>query len=490
MSKADLLVVEDDRIVARDIQNSLTNLGFGVSDVVSSGVEALDRVKEKAPDLVLMDISLKGEMDGIEAASQIHSQFHIPIVYLTAYADENVLERAKVTEPFGYIIKPFVERELHSAIEVALYKHQMEKKLKESEETHRILFSHIRDAVFVNRVTVKGIPGKFIEVNDIACERYGYSRMELLNLTPRDLLSPDMADGLLERVESVLTGKNPLREVVHLTKEGRRMPVEIYSHPFEFKGRASVISIVRDITEQKRAEQDKIQLEKMGALGTLTAGIAHELNNPMMGMLNFIQYCLKNTCKDDKRYPVLEDAERETKRCIEIVRNLLAFSRVEKEDEETFRKESLRDVFDRVFNLLSFRIEKENVLLIQQYADDTPDVSVKVSNIQQVVLNLIANALDALKGRKEKQIRVEVLPEDESVRMSVMDNGCGISNENFHYIFDPFFTTKPPGEGTGLGLSVCHSIVKAHGGKISCESEEGAGTSFHVLLPIEREEKS
>lgn len=134
MSKAQILIAEDDAIVALDIESRLRNLGYSVSEIVSSGEEAIKKVQENKPDLVLMDIILKGEMDGIEAADPIHSQFNIPVVYLTAYADEKILERAKSTEPFGYIIKPFDDRELHSAIEIALYKHKAEKALQKAHD--------------------------------------------------------------------------------------------------------------------------------------------------------------------------------------------------------------------------------------------------------------------------------------------------------------------------------------------------------------------
>jgi len=204
----------------------------------------------------------------------------------------------------------------------------------------------------------------------------------------------------------------------------------------------------------------------------------------MMGMLNFIQYCLKNTSRDDKRHLVLLDAERETRRCIGIVRNLLTFSRLEREDEEKFKKESIPKIFKRVFNLLSYRIEKENILLTQEYSEETPEIWVKISNIQQVFLNLVGNAMDAIKGSKEKEINVTIRPDGQFVLVTIADSGCGISPEDLQNIFDPFFTTKPAGQGTGLGLSVCHSIVKAHGGEITCESEIGIGTKFNISLPI------
>ncbi len=240
------------------------------------------------------------------------------------------------------------------------------------------------------------------------------------------------------------------------------------------------------LDELKQSHAQLIEAEKMGALGTLTAGMAHELNNPMMGMLNFIQYCLKHTPEDDKRHTVLRDAERETNRCIDIVRNLLTFSRIEQEDEEVYVKESCAVIFDRVFQLLSYRIDKDSVSITQHVAEGTSEIWVKASNMQQVFLNLISNALDALNGIRKKEIDVDICPEGEFVRVTVADNGCGIAPENVPKIFDPFFTTKRPGKGTGLGLSVSQSIVNAHGGEIRCVSEVGVGTKFKVLLPIER----
>ena len=129
-----ILVVEDEKIVAKDIQNRLRNFGYAVPAIASSGEEAIKKAAEVQPDLVLMDIMLNKSMDGVETAKQIRERFNIPVVYLTAYADDSTLQRAKITEPFGYILKPFEERELYTTIEMALYKHKMEKRLKESEQ--------------------------------------------------------------------------------------------------------------------------------------------------------------------------------------------------------------------------------------------------------------------------------------------------------------------------------------------------------------------
>lgn len=145
MAKAEILVVEDERVTAKSIQNRLKRLGYDVPVVVSSGEEAIKAATERRPDLVLMDIKLEGEMDGIQAAEQIRTRCNIPVIYLTAYADEDTLQQAKITEPYSYILKPFQIKELQTNIEVALYKHKMDMELRESEERNRILFKGVYD---------------------------------------------------------------------------------------------------------------------------------------------------------------------------------------------------------------------------------------------------------------------------------------------------------------------------------------------------------
>lgn len=142
-----IMIVEDEGITAKDLQRSLEDIGYSVTSIASSGAEALDNAERDAPDLVLMDISIEGGMDGIEAASEVRSRFDIPVIYVTAYADSETLGRAKVTEPFGYIVKPFKDRELRTTIEVALYKHGMEKEVRESRELLSSTLKSIGDAV-------------------------------------------------------------------------------------------------------------------------------------------------------------------------------------------------------------------------------------------------------------------------------------------------------------------------------------------------------
>jgi len=187
-----ILVVEDEAIVSDDIKDTLLSLGYTIAGTAKTGEAAIELAVSARPGLVLMDIHLAGTMDGIEAAERIHSH-GIPVIYLTAYADADILERAKKTEPYGYVIKPYDERGLHSAIEMALYKHQMERRLLESEATTRLMVNTTQDFLYLIRAD-----GIFLLVNDAFAEYCGTTPSDLIgtsayDLVGKNLISPKMA---------------------------------------------------------------------------------------------------------------------------------------------------------------------------------------------------------------------------------------------------------------------------------------------------------
>jgi len=233
----------------------------------------------------------------------------------------------------------------------------------------------------------------------------------------------------------------------------------------------------------KESEAKRTQSEKVTASDIMVASLAHELKNGMMSILYFIQYCLNSTSKEDKRATALLGAERETKRCINIVRDLLAYLRVEKEGEEAPQEVSCAVIIDRVFKTLSSRIEKEGVSIIQHYPEEIPKVWMKAGSIELVFSNIITNALDALEKSQKKEIHVDIQREDKFIRIVIRDTGCGIARENLARIFEPSFSSKPTEEGTGLGLFLCERIITQHGGSIIFKSKPGRGTKFKILLP-------
>jgi PAS domain S-box-containing protein len=242
--------------------------------------------------------------------------------------------------------------------------------------------------------------------------------------------------------------------------------------------------VATDITDEKIFRQEQIRLEKFSALGQVAAGVAHELNNPLMGVLNYAQYCLSETSKDDERHALLKDIETETKRCVEIVGHFLNASR--QDDITAGKAESFdpKTVIQSVLKLLEYRTGKEGVDISTDFSSEIPYLLMSRDAFQQLFLNLISNALDALEDSKKKKVVVKAEKESENLLLSIIDSGCGIPPDLKEKIFDPFFTTKPPGKGTGLGLATSWKIVTSQNGHIQCRSREELGTEMIVKLPI------
>ncbi|HCV42193.1 MAG TPA: hypothetical protein DGH68_01825 [Bacteroidetes bacterium] len=254
---ARIVIVEDENITALDIRSRLQGLGYQVLATASSGGEALEKVAEFRPDLVLMDIVLKGSMDGVQAAGMIRSQHNIPVVYLTAFSDNDTLQRARVTEPFGYVLKPFEERDLHSTIEMALYKHRMEEKQRASEERYRMFSELASDYVYS-----ASVKGDAIETEWVAGGFQRVTGFTLEEVRTRggwlSVLHPDDAPGVLEGVQRALKDSGGEFEYRITTKTGETRWLHDYIRPVLDAQQRKVIGIVggaRDITERKRAEE-------------------------------------------------------------------------------------------------------------------------------------------------------------------------------------------------------------------------------------------
>lgn len=280
-----ILIVEDEFIIATDIRMSLEAMGYKVCAIVSSGEEAIARTEKEKPDLVLMDVVLKGKLDGVEAAEQIRFLFNIPIIYLTAYTDGNTVERAKRTEPSGYIIKPFNDRELNTAIEIALYKHMAETKLRESEERFRTLFNQANDSIFVYDTK-----GNFHSVNPKAYRNLGYTEDELLQMRVSDV---DLDFAPIED-ETLFWDRLPISiERRCKRKDGSIFPADvrlsiIVSHEQRF-----VLAFVNDITKRKEAEREREELiQKLRE--------ALEKVKTLSGLVPICAKCKK--IRDDKGY--------------------------------------------------------------------------------------------------------------------------------------------------------------------------------------------
>jgi len=261
--------------------------------------------------------------------------------------------------------------------------------------------------------------------------------------------------------------------------------------------RESIRKGVRRRTEALKSEQAverldivKAQLvhsEKLSAIGQLLAGVVHEINNPLSGIVGYSDLLLATKASPEKNRKYLENIRQCAHLCQNIVQKLLAFSRKQESKREYVQ---IRDIVENTLELLQHEIKKNAVQVNRQFADNMPCTNVDVYQIQQVFLNIINNAVQAM----QQQDRLPALTvkgefDDRSLRISLVDNGPGIPRENLRQIFEPFFTTKPEGKGTGLGLSICYEIVQEHGGDIYVSSEPESGTCFLIELPIAAKEE-
>ena len=283
------------------------------------------------------------------------------------------------------------------------------------------------------------------------------------------------------------------RRVDIITVAGTHRHFEITASPLQdLQGNTDQVLIFkRDVTVEKEYQVKYYQAEKIATIGTLAAGVAHEINNPLTAVSGFTQGLQRQLRKYRDELPdrLQKDfAEytdvilKECHRCQEIVQSLLTFSR---QTSGKFTPVALNEIIRETLRLLRYQLKGRDPDLVTLELDpDLPRVMGDESQMKQVVLNLIINALDAVKKKGTITMRTYV-QEDDKVCLEVEDSGCGIPEAYLDKLFDPFFTTKPVGQGIGIGLSTCYNIISSHGGEISAASREGKGSRFHITLPLE-----
>jgi len=265
--KKKILIVEDEKIVARHIHGTLISLGYDVSDIVSSGEDAVEKAGSNPPDLVLTDIMLEGQMSGIEAADIIRSSLGIPVIYLTAYTDEKIIQEAKIAEPFGYILKPFEERELHATIEMAFYRQKVEKELRESEKKYRTLVEKIEEGICVFDENEN-----FTFVNPATSEIFGYSIKELTGRNLRNFTTRVEFEKILNQTKIRKKGESSKYEMEIIRKDGQERIIEVTVSPmFEKDLYFGSFGIFVDVTDTIQTKKTLQELKK--AVETMHMGV-------------------------------------------------------------------------------------------------------------------------------------------------------------------------------------------------------------------------
>lgn len=360
--------------------------------------------------------------------------------------------------------------------------------LIKSEKRYRKLFEDSKDVLYMTTPE-----GRIADINDAGLRLFGYSREEILNTHVQELYAePSVREKLLNEV----TGKGSIQDydLKLKRKDGKLMDCLVnISANLDSEGKTTAYQgLIRDVTNERNFEKHLRQTEKMEAMGTLAGGIAHDFNNILTAIIGYAFLASQEIDKGSKAQNALEEVRIAGNRAKELVKQILAFSR---RDEQVKKRLQVQVIIIEALKLLR-ATTPSSIDIVQNINDKTAAIFADPTQILQVLLNLCTNAVYAMREsgvieigvndrtfEKERVIGGAVVPKGDFVELSVSDNGPGMDQQTLKRIFDPFFTTKEVGEGSGMGLSVVHGIVKGHGGHISAESTIGKGTRFRIFFP-------
>jgi PAS domain S-box-containing protein len=491
MKQPSILIVEDEIITALDIQSRLKRAGYDVPSIATSGEEALATLSKTQADLVLMDIRLKGTMDGIQAAGAVRDRFGTPVVYLTAYADQETLGRAKITEPHGYLLKPFEEKDIRTTVEMALYKHKMEKKLKENERWLSTTLRSIGDAVIA---TGAGSQVKFM--NPVAEHLTGWAQDEALGRDITDILNivDERTDTPIENPVMVAIQKNAIIELpdhcLLLARDGREIPIADSAAPIRDEEGKVIggVMVFRDITEQREADRVLQQhaqdlREHNQELDAFAHTVAHDLKGPVNLIIGFSEILKEDiaalTREEMQRY--LHIVEQNGAKMSNIIDELLLLSETRRLDVQT-ELVDMGAIVNAAQLRLRHMIEEEEAEIVR--ANSWPLVMGHGPWLEEVWVNYLSNAIKY--GGQPPRIELGVTHQGDMVRFWIKDNGPGVPPEDQARLFTPFTRLdQVRAKGHGLGLSIVRRIVEKLGGRAGIESDgaPGQGSLFYFELP-------
>jgi PAS domain S-box-containing protein len=381
--------------------------------------------------------------------------------------------RAAPLRPRDRITLERLSASLSLAIE-ALLLDEEERLAREREHLLATALTTIDHPIFIlDRVGVR-------YANPAAAREYGWSQVELMDMTFEQLVSGNDTRESVREVDGLIEAGVRLSHDIHRRRDGTEFPGAVTVSPLTGHDgeRLGQVVSVRNVSQDRRFEEQLRHTEKMVALGELVAGVAHEINNPLTGISAFAQILLEEELGDDQRESV-RLIKQESDRAKTVIQDLMLFAR------ETARGTGpidINDVIEQTVRLRAYRLRSAGVQVELQLDPTAPRISGDSQKLQQVLLNVIGNAEQAMLGRSERRLIIRTTHDAEHVIVAAVDTGVGMTADVRQRIFEPFFTTKPGGIGTGLGLSVSYGIVHAHGGRIDVESTPDVGTTVTITL--------
>jgi PAS domain S-box-containing protein len=366
--------------------------------------------------------------------------------------------------------------------------HRQQRQLRQSEERYRALFEQARDGIGLVRLSDYHL----IEANNRACEILGLRQQDCVDHDIRQLVRSKTANGNPEVSLSPNGQPSGENELTIQTAQGQPLPVAVSFTPLTTTGEKLMIMSLRDLSVRKKLEAEREEMQrqlyqssKLASVGELSAGVAHEINNPLNGIINFAQLLKdEETPRSEFEQQMIDGIIDEGERIARIVRGLLTFASANTHE---VKHAHFADAIKTSIALFGRQFEKDDIAVEIDLDPNLPLVRADDSRLRQVVVNLISNAYHALKSkpvdlRERKLFKITARRTGKNVRVEFYDNGIGIKREHLSKVFDPFFTTRRETGGTGLGLSISFGIIRDFGGTINVASEEGKFTQFIIEL--------
>lgn len=508
--KSKVQIVEDEFIVARSLSATLADCGYEVVGISDSGEDAIVMAENTGPDIILMDIRLRGEMKGFEAARIIYDRFKIPVVFLTAHSDPATVKEVMSSRAFGCILKPYQDRELHVSLEMALQRHRLELQLLLREDQLRKNERSLNEQRAELEAVINATPtGLMLLDRDLVIKTINHSLADWLGFDAHRLVGRhwfEVRPDLKERepvYRKVLQGIPMAFSEVSLNfPSGVERYFDLHYRPV-FAAQREVIGFLVatiDVTEKRRLNLQRQMIDsklhenqRLESLAVLAGGVAHDFNSLLVGMLGYADIALRQISTDSQAHRWLGEIKSGARKAADLCNKMLAYS-----GKGQFLVEDLdlTEIIDKALERVRLSIPQN--IKIRKDLNAEGKVSGDASQINQVIVNLIFNAVESyLEKSGELTVRVfdkdctidylETLPFSEScapgpyVSCQVIDQGCGMSKETLSRVFEPFFTTKFTGRG--LGLAAVQGIVRGHKGLIFAKSQLNSGSTFEILLP-------
>lgn len=505
-----ILFIDDEKDIRDVMKITLSDAGYTVW-TAEDGQTGIDVCGEFAPHIVITDIRMP-QMDGIEVLEYIKNKYPtIEVIVATAFGEMELAIRALQLDASDFITKPINEDVLYLALERAKYRYTSRKKISDytfllEKEKAATTDELIKTTSFRNNLIENSIDGILASDEKGIVVTYNRSMERMLGFSKENVLNQMRLDSFFptekhaqfkdELAGEGYGGKNRLFlfETTIINQSHSLIPVQVSASVlYDKKQESGVVCFFRDLRDIRKLEQEIadhahiLHQDKMMSLGRLAASVVHEINNPLTGILNYVnlmeRILKRGPLEESKREKFLQYLDligKETGRCSKIVSSLLTFSRRSK---PSFGDVNINELLDKCILLSQHTLELNNIALEKHIHPNIPFVNGDTNQLEQCVINLIFNAIDAMENNGTLGLIAKHDPETGTVSITVKDSGTGIREEDLPHIFEPFFTTKKERFGVGLGLSTVYGIMEQHGGKVEVKSEPGSGSAFTLELP-------